>query len=560
MIFWGIAVLGGLWLSVGWGAGAPPQALQAPGYEVRMALSNWLWSGRYLLAVIVAIVLHPQVISRPFALARSAYLPGRRGSQATRLAFLYYVALVGTGSLLFMWIRSSLIWPSLNVHPTLTSLSGGVLARPWAVLIGFLFVSAVNARFCWQSGHFLQRRDLETWVAFGALAALQMALLAWLDVAWQISWPRLPVLWPWELRLRDWLGALQWPTLDLPAFPDISWRLQLALPAWLNAIWRASLALLFVGLPTTSFALAWVSPGTMTPKWLATVAAFLVSLIVSVLMLSPYMAPRLHWIAIGATMVLVVFTLLMGAASSHRRGFLTHLYQRYRLRWQRLESRELLKVTDSDAPLIRELRPLLRPGIRVAVLVANVLLQVIGSVSNVALFAILWLIELSVRVPEMIGASIVRLGRAAIFYVQYLVIPLLMFSSVGIAIGNFVTTLSNYQATPTIGSGISMILSVAVAILGINAGLASLFELPLSRVIALYMKWGQDETGKTPIDYLVYLLLSMWLLHSLGLLFGRLAWMELYLALRPGMFYILESLLVLGGLTVLLAQLTRRKR
>lgn len=257
--------------------------------------------------------------------------------------------------------------------------------------------------------------------------------------------------------------------------------------------------------------------------------------------------------------ILIALTLLMGALSSYRRGFLTHLYQRYRLRWQRLNSQELVKVLDSQAPLIRAVSPMLRAGIQVAVLVGDTLLQVTVLISNVALFALLWLVELLVRVPEMVGASIARVGRAVIFYVQYLVLPFFVFGGVGVAISSFVMTLSNYQAAPGVSLGGSMILSVAMAIVGISVGLASLFELPPERVMALYLKWGQVEIGKTPIGYLVYLLLSLWLLQSLGLLLGKLAWPELYFALRPGMFYILESLLIFIGFGALVVQLLRRR-
>jgi hypothetical protein len=48
-------------------------------------------------------------------------------------------------------------------------------------------------------------------------------------------------------------------------------------------------------------------------------------------------------------------------------------------------------------------------------------------------------------------------------------------------------------------------------------------------------------------------------LQSLGLLLGRLTWPELYFALQPGMFYILESLLIVIGFGALVVQLVRRK-
>jgi len=586
-ILYGVVTLACLWLilwfAISGNLFTPPRVIPGPGYAIRQALSEWLWSIRYLVAIVIAIVLYPRVIARPFTLSQDIYLTRYRRSQAELLAFLYYMVLAGIGSLLFIWIGSSISQNISNFHSTPGLVRNTLAMQRWGLLIGLLIVSAVNARFCWQFGYLFQKRDIETWIAFVALSALQMALLAWLDMTWWrnlVSSIELSVYQSFKgLFLTRW-STFQWLNLgwEFPSnwsiFEDLGWEFspnvlwfpELRWPAWASTLKWADMVLFLLSLPITSLSLAWLNLENKMFRWPAVTITVLIALGLSVFLLLPVLAARLEWITFTGALALVMVTWLMGAVSSYRRGFLIHLYQRNRLRWRRIHLQNLLAAenfTEGKISLLRPLFLIFLVGVRISVQVANLLGRIIELIVNMALFAVFWFAELLFRIPELIGASIARVGRAAVFYVQYLGLPVLMYISVGVAIGAFATILPNYQALPLVSSGLLLILSIIVAVLGIGTGIASLFDLYPDRVLEKYLKWNESTIEKTPIGYVVFLLVGVWFIQSLGLLAGLLlgehvpVWKELSAAFRPGLFYFIGTVFVVFGLCVLVIRFVR---
>lgn len=502
------------WVTVLWITNWPPPPAESAGSGLAYWISQMLWRMRFAWVGLLILAFYPQLIARPFRLASG--FPSRDARRRS-LHNLYYWILVGGLAVAMLWAWSPPTLPDLGalfaswqaaVAPYRSMVPPAGLEWTWetaAALVAALVLAAVNTRFCWRYGYLLQKRDRITWIGFFVLATTQSLLLAWVPTS-------------------SWLG-IGFAMVLLPTNPLLLTQLRgkdkrSDLPALILL-----LLLLVLGI-AIGLLIGW--PG----AWLAMVAAM--------------------------SLLLAAFTFFLALAYTTRQGYTAHLIER--LRVHRHPIRVAFQPSREAVPgLLRPLVPVARVLVRIAIQITNVLQRVFVLLANTALFATLKFFEILIRVPETVGASMVRAIRSIDFYLQYIFVPALGYASAGIAVAYIARTISAYYMATNVNLGFGMIIAFVTAVMGLILAMSSLFEVTPSYVSDQYLKWNLTDTERTPVSYFVYFILLMWFIQTIGFLVGLLIWEPAESAFRPGLFYALESVILVVGIIMLLPGLFKRR-
>ena len=463
-------------------------------------LSETLWSWRALLIFFCALIVFPEIIAYPFRLpADTSFASGWMFDVNTVARIYYFVFCVGVG------IAASWFWSGSQVVVQYFAVSFMMQILP-PVALGV--IAALTLFVAFHFHYLLNRGDITIWILVAFLATIQMLLLSWIDLS-------VPFLFA--------LAIVSLPTTTLLLS---QWQDDLA-PRRSRIFFAMLLFLITTGIGVVMYSLSVIQW-----KWLSTLSAF----------------------------ALLCLAFLLVIIHSRQQGYLGRLYQRARFRRPTpiLFGRMIEHHSQWSGILL--LTMIAIPLMRIAISAANVIGRVAIVSANIVLLSSLVVIVSLVRVPEIIGASMLRLRYALAFYLDAVVLPMVAFASAGVGIAFGVSVLTAYLLLGTPVLGFSLLATSFVIFLGIILGYSSLYRLSVSVVSTTYFVTEDPAVPeRTPVTYFVSLLMLFWVIKFLGLLITLFIFRNLAPLFMPGFFFVAASI-VIGIGVLLLGLLILRRR
>lgn len=193
---------------------------------------------------------------------------------------------------------------------------------------------------------------------------------------------------------------------------------------------------------------------------------------------------------------------------------------------------------------------IIQPVGRVVVSITNVLILLFTVLANVAVTIILVIYDLVVRVPEVIGSSLIRLRYVFDFYFDTVLMPIVGLVCSGLSLAVWGWLLPTYFISGTTGMGFALMLCLFLFVIGVLLSVAGLFQITIGAAATAYFKNDEPESFYTPQVYLILGVLLLWLVQFIGMGVTTVVFREASPIFAPGAVFSVESVLILIGLAM----------